>query len=184
MDLATRRYETFPDLYEVLHQGRFGGGTHLPEHLRRARSRGTAVRDRSGRCAPADEHPSRHPGRHGAGAAVRAARGSARARMQRSGPPRRGRCRRPRRALAGRACPAPAPGRTRARLLPPRGPGAAASRSPVPGGRRDHGRHLPRPASAGSSGTATTCSRASCGFPRPRRAVIAAATWARTVLLP
>ena len=62
MDLGDRRYETFADLYRVLHSRGLGRRPDLPEDLRLPRPASRAVRDRSRGGAAADQHPARRPG--------------------------------------------------------------------------------------------------------------------------
>ncbi len=62
IDLGSRRYETFADLYEYLHSCRVGGRPHLSRNLRLRGSAFPPVRDRSRGRASAHEHS---PGRAG-----------------------------------------------------------------------------------------------------------------------
>ena len=72
--------------------------------------------------------------------------------------------------------------RARARLLRARRPRAAARRRAPARRRRDHGRHLPRDPRPHRARATTTCSRRSSACRGPRRALIAATTWLRTLV--
>ena len=84
MDLGSRRYETFPDLYEYcIRVASAVGLICLNIFGYRDPKRGSTRRSR--RRAAAHQHPARRARRSGAGPRLHSARGSARARMHRSG---------------------------------------------------------------------------------------------------
>ena len=152
MDLGSRRYETFDELYEYCTRVASSVGLMCVEIFGYSDPRARQYASRTGSRAPADEYPSRCTGRPVARTFIHPAGGSAAIRLYGRGPPGGSRKLRARCAVCNRQVVARASGAARPRLLRACGRGASGGGRPPPGRRGDHGGDLLRHPDANRSG--------------------------------
>ena len=144
MDVGSRRYETFEDLYLYCTRVASAVGLMCVEIFGYSRSKGEAVRDRPRRRAAAHQHPARRAGGSVAWPGLHPAGGPPALRVQRRGFETRDSELPARVSVAGGEVAAAASGRPRPRLLRARGGVPSCRRRTATRGRRDHGSDLLR----------------------------------------